>query len=85
VAEDVATATAKLTADEQPFDVMVSDIGLPDGSGWELIAVARKQWPDLRIGVVTGWEPRSGPSEADFTLRKPVRTSELLVNVAGEL
>jgi signal transduction histidine kinase/CheY-like chemotaxis protein len=85
VAEDVAAATAKLTADEQPYDVIVSDIGLPDGSGWDLIAVARKQWPDLRIGVVTGWEPRSGPSEADFTLRKPVRTSELLANVAGEL
>ncbi|MEO5568741.1 MAG: ATP-binding protein [Gemmatimonadaceae bacterium] len=85
VAEDVATATAKLNAHEQPFDVMVSDIGLPDGSGWDLIAVARNKWPDLRIGVVTGWEPRSGPSEADFTLRKPVRTSELLANVAGEL
>jgi signal transduction histidine kinase len=85
VAEDVAAATAKLAGDEQPYDVMVSDIGLPDGSGWDLIAVARKQWPDLRIGVVTGWEPRSGPSEADFTLRKPVRTSELLANVAGEL
>jgi signal transduction histidine kinase len=85
VAEDVAAAMAKLAGDEQPYDVMVSDIGLPDGSGWDLIAVARKQWPDLRIGVVTGWEPRSGPSEADFTLRKPVRTSELLANVAGEL
>jgi CheY-like chemotaxis protein/anti-sigma regulatory factor (Ser/Thr protein kinase) len=85
VAEDVATATARLMGEEQPYDVMVSDIGLPDGSGWDLIAMARKKWPDLRIGVVTGWEPRSGPSEADFTLRKPVRTSELLVNVAGEL
>jgi signal transduction histidine kinase len=85
VAEDVAAATAKLDAKEQPYDVIVSDIGLPDGSGWDLIATARKQWPDLRIGVVTGWEPRSGPSEADFTLRKPVRTSELLANVAGDL
>jgi signal transduction histidine kinase/CheY-like chemotaxis protein len=85
VAEDVAAATAKLEANEQPYDVIVSDIGLPDGSGWDLIATARRQWPDLRIGVVTGWEPRSGPSEADFTLRKPVRTSELLANVAGEM
>ena len=85
VAEDVAAATAKLVANEQPYDVIVSDIGLPDGSGWDLIATARRHWPDLRIGVVTGWEPRSGPSEADFTLRKPVRTSELLANVAGEM
>jgi signal transduction histidine kinase len=85
IAEDVAVASAKLDVPEQPYDVIVSDIGLPDGSGWDLIAEARKRWPTLRIGVVTGWEPRSGPSEADFTLRKPVRTSELLANVAGEV
>ena len=85
VAEDVTAAMARLDMPEQPYDVIVSDIGLPDGSGWDLIAHARKKWPDLRIGVVTGWEPRSGPSEADFTLRKPVRTSELLANVGGEL
>jgi signal transduction histidine kinase len=85
VAEDVVAATALLDKPKQPYDVVVSDIGLPDGSGWDLIAAARKMWPELRIGVVTGWEPRSGPSEADFTLRKPVRTSELLANVAGEL
>ena len=84
VAEDVTAAMARLDMPEQPYDVIVSDIGLPDGSGWDLIAHARKKWPDLRIGVVTGWEPRSGPSEADFTLRKPVRTSELLSNVGGE-
>ena len=39
----------------------------------------------MRIGVVTGWEVRTGPnSGADFTLRKPVRTHELLAHVAGE-
>lgn len=67
-----------------PYDVMVTDIGLPDGSGWELIGYARKLWPTMRIGVVTGWEPRSPGVECDFTLRKPVRTAELLALVAGD-
>jgi CheY-like chemotaxis protein len=84
VSEGFVRASELLDATIQPFDVLVSDIGLGDGSGWDLIAMARQRWPELRIGVVTGWEPRSGPSDADFTLRKPVRTTELLSNVAGE-
>jgi CheY-like chemotaxis protein len=84
VSEGFVRASELLDSPSQPFDVLVSDIGLGDGSGWDLIAMARQRWPELRIGVVTGWEPRSGPSDADFTLRKPVRTTELLANVAGE-
>jgi PAS domain S-box-containing protein len=67
------------------FDVLVTDIGLPDGSGWDLITTARARWPSLRIGVVTGWEPRVGTGDGDFILRKPVRTSELLAQVAADV
>jgi DNA-binding response OmpR family regulator len=57
----------------------VTDIGLPDGNGWELVESARAAYPALRIGVVTGWEIRtSEASSADFTLRKPVAARELL-------
>lgn len=76
-------ATAML--EREVFDVLVTDIGLPDGSGWDLIAQARERCPALRIGVVTGWEPRVGEgAQVDFILRKPVRTSELLAQVAGD-
>ncbi len=68
---------------EPPYDVLVTDIGLPDGSGWDLVTHARSRWPKLRIGVVTGWEPRGNTSTTDFLLRKPVRTSDLLNQVAA--
>lgn len=67
------------------YEVLVTDIGLSDGSGWDLISFARERWASMRIGVVTGWEPRAGAGvDGDFILRKPVRTSELLAQVAGE-
>lgn len=67
------------------FEVLVTDIGLPDASGWDLIPQARERRPSLRIGVVTGWEGHNAPSEgADFLLRKPIRTSEFLTQVADD-
>jgi signal transduction histidine kinase len=67
-----------------PFEVLISDIGLPDGSGWDLVRKARARWPRLRIGVVTGWEGTRGtPTEADFVLRKPVPPAELVALVAS--
>ena len=72
-------------ATERPYDVLLTDIGLTDGNGWDLVAEARARWPGIRVGVVTGWELRpEGAGEADFTLRKPVPTQELLARVAGE-
>ena len=68
------------------LEVLITDIGLPDGSGWDLVAYARQRRPELRIGVVTGWEPRNEQDPAcDFTLRKPIGAPELLAQVAGEV
>ncbi len=78
-------AMALLEQADPAYDVLVTDIGLADGSGWDLTSFARERWPSMRIGIVTGWEPRVGAgADGDFILRKPVRTSELLAQVAGE-
>jgi DNA-binding response OmpR family regulator len=78
-------ATELLEHASPAYEVLITDVGLSDGNGWELITFARETWPALRIGVVTGWEPRVGAgADGDFILRKPVRTSELLAQVAGE-
>ena len=81
----VSEAMERLQNATPPYEVLVTDIGLSDGSGWDLTTFARGRWPSMRIGVVTGWEPKIGAgAEGDFILRKPVRTSELLAQVAGE-
>ena len=83
-AGSVAEAMARLDSSGTPFEVLVTDIGLPDGSGWDLVSFVRSSRPGMRIGVVTGWEPRgnAGPTP-DFLLRKPVRTSDLLAQVSA--
>lgn len=83
---NVTEALAKLeSAVGADFEVLVTDIGLPDASGWDLIPKARALRPGLRIGVVTGWEGHNAPSEgADFLLRKPIRTSDFLTQVADD-
>jgi CheY-like chemotaxis protein/anti-sigma regulatory factor (Ser/Thr protein kinase) len=85
-AANVEEALERLSApDGAEYEVLVTDIGLPDQSGWELIPQARAKRPSLRIGVVTGWEGHNAPQEgADFMLRKPIRTSEFLELVAGD-
>jgi PAS domain S-box-containing protein len=81
----VVEAMSTLERADPPYEVLVTDIGLSDGSGWDLTTFARQHWPTMRIGVVTGWEPRVGAgTDGDFILRKPVRTAELLAQVAGE-
>jgi CheY-like chemotaxis protein len=81
----VREGRARLADVDRPIDVLVTDIGLPDGSGWDLVAFGREVRPSLRIGVVTGWEPRNEQDPAcDFTLRKPVGATDLLSQIAGE-
>jgi len=82
----VREAVARLTASGPlGYDVLITDVGLPDGCGWDLVTTARARWPELRIGVITGWEPRhDAASAANFTLRKPVLPEELLRLVAAD-
>ncbi|WP_156798861.1 ATP-binding protein [Gemmatimonas aurantiaca] len=69
-----------------PYDLMLTDVGLPDGSGWDLARESRASWPALRVGVITGWEATAGSEEArgvEFVLRKPLRAQELKAHIAG--
>jgi PAS domain S-box-containing protein len=39
----------------QAFDALVTDVGLPGLSGWDLIDRVHRSWPRLPIIVATGW------------------------------
>ena len=52
-AVDVTTALSK--AKNLKFDVLVSDIGLPDGDGWELMKKLRATMPDIKGIAMSGY------------------------------
>jgi len=65
----------------QPFDALLSDIGLPDGAGYDVIAEA-KRVQDLKGVALTGYGMsedvrRSKEAGFDWHLTKPVDATEL--------
>ena len=86
VADSVESALR--TFRSQRFDAIVSDIGLPDGTGYEIIKQAKQRYPVKAIAL-TGFGMdadlrRSKAAGFDFHLTKPVDFAELRT-VLGEI
>jgi FixJ family two-component response regulator len=66
----------------QQIDCLISDIGMPRMSGWQLMQVAREQRPSLPVILITGREeePSSSVNQGGhfYFLRKPFDGRELL-------
>ena len=86
-AGSLAEAVARLRA--EPADVLVADIGLPDGTGWELLERLRGEGiavPPLAIAM-TGFGrrddvDRSHAAGFQHHLMKPLDTARLLAILA---
>jgi len=90
VVHTVSTCAEALTALEANsptfFTIALLDVTLPDGNGWELAAFMRLNYPGVRIGVMTGWDPEANADALggiEFALRKPFRIDDLLSHIAG--
>ncbi len=63
-------------------DVVLTDLGMPGMSGWELARRLKGQSPGLPVILLTGWQDQAPGDEADrrsvdAILGKPVRLAEL--------
>ena len=56
--EAVAEAEGRLVLfrfEREPFDLVFTDLGMPDMSGWEVTRRIRERNPDIPVVLVTGW------------------------------
>ena len=75
VAVDLRTALNLLQA--QPFEALVTDIALPDGTGYALVSEARRRGINVMAIALTGYSYPKDAEEPrvtgfDFYLKKPL-------------
>jgi DNA-binding response OmpR family regulator len=79
VADDAESARKIISSKD--FDVVLADIGLPDGSGYDLIAEAKRKRPVIAVALTGFGAPddieRGKEAGFDFHLTKPVDFHEL--------
>jgi len=80
-ASDGLEALKLLETEEQGFDLVITDLVMPDISGVGLIAIIKKKLPGLPVIAITGWgehpEELATEFQADQILEKPFELSEL--------
>jgi len=79
-AADTMQSAFKLLASRK-FDVILCDIGLPDGSGYAVVSQAKQEWP-IKAVAITGFGTdqdvrRCKAAGFDFHLVKPIDFHEL--------
>jgi CheY-like chemotaxis protein len=83
VAASVREGQAALA--EEAFDVILTDLGLPDGSGEEVIRSAAQHAPTTPVVLLTGWAEQmraSAPAGVTALLGKPISLDDLAQTLA---
>lgn len=73
-----------------PFELLLCDMRMPDGSGLDLVDWVNEQLPDLHVLMITGVDDPEVAAEAlergaDGYLVKPLRPNEVRIQIAQAL
>ena len=67
------------------YRMLITDLGMPDMTGWDVAKVARQSNPAMHIGMMTGWdvtETEARTKGVDFVVRKPFRLDQIKTAIA---
>ena len=88
LADSGRVALAKLDAGR--FDLVFTDLSMPEMDGWEVAREIRRCWPMVRVVVVTGYGKDAartkGDAHADLIIGKPfdfAQVEEVLTQFGG--
>jgi PAS domain S-box-containing protein len=73
---------------EKEFDVVLTDLGMPNMSGWEVYKAIKEMSPNTPVGMITGWgmdvdQVNIKRKGLDFMISKPFDFNQIL-NVVAE-
>jgi PAS domain S-box-containing protein len=72
---------------EKEFDLVLTDLGMPGISGWEVCKTVKRMYPHLPVGMITGWgmeldQAKVEETGIDFFISKPFDFNHILKVVA---
>ncbi len=75
---------------EEPFDLVITDLAMPRLSGWQVASLVKLRNPSTPVALVTGFSDRIDPEEArakgvDFVMAKPFKLEDITAVVAQAL
>ena len=80
----VSSAKEALTfLDAKSYSVVLTDLGMPEMNGWELVSIIRNRYKEsIKVAVLTGWGEEIGTAEKerykiDYVLSKPFKISQI--------
>ena len=88
LAETARKGLAKFKQDN--FDLVLTDLGMPEMSGWQLAKKIREIDPGIPVGLITGWavattKEKMKEEEVDFILSKPFDYTKVVREVNAVL
>jgi CheY-like chemotaxis protein len=68
---------------EKEFDIVLTDLGMPDMSGWDVCKAIKKLRARVPVGMITGWgmeldQNKKEESGLDFVIPKPFDFHQIL-------
>jgi DNA-binding response OmpR family regulator len=70
-----------LETEKQGFDLIITDIVMPNISGVAIISIVKKKYPGIPVIAITGWgehpETLAAEAQADLVLEKPFELNDL--------
>src|SRR5207248_9785810 len=72
---------------EPDLDLVLTDLVMPGGTGWDVAAGVKARRPHVPVGLITGWGDTTdvdeiGRAHVDFVVDKPVSVEALQEAVA---
>jgi len=81
---------ARARFEEEPFDLVITDLGMPGISGWDVARHVKQHRPETPVAMVTGWGDRLDEREAhargvDYVVAKPFKRETIRAMVTSAL